>query len=60
MGILGLAIYQSVNQKVYKDLKEAITNMVKVKAVYKPDAGRHAVYKKRFAEFMEIIKLIDK
>ena len=59
LGILGLAIYQAVNQKVYKDLKEAITNMVKVESVYKPDGKKHEVYKKRFEEFKRIMKLLD-
>jgi L-xylulokinase len=59
LGILGLAIYQAVNQKVYKDLKEAIANMVKVESVYKPNAKKHAVYKKRFAEFNRIMRLLD-
>jgi L-xylulokinase len=59
LGILGLAIYQAVNQKVYKDLKEAIANMVKVESVYKPDAKKHMVYKKRFVEFNRIMKLLD-
>jgi L-xylulokinase len=60
LGILGLGVYQAVNQKVYKDLEEAISNMVKVKSVYKPNAERHAIYKKRFTEFKRIMKLLDK
>lgn len=59
LGILGLAIYQAVNQKVYKDVKEAIANMVKVESVYKPNAKKHEIYKKRFAEFNRIMKLLD-
>lgn len=59
VGILGLAIYQAISQGVYKNLEEAIANMVKLKSVYRPDAGKHTIYKKRFTEFKRIMKLLD-
>ncbi len=59
VGILGLAIYQTIGLGLYKDLKEAINNMIKIKSVYKPAKKRHNIYMRRFKQFQKIIKLLD-
>jgi L-xylulokinase len=60
VGILGLAIIQAVGMGIYKDLKEAIKNMVKVKCVYNPDRAKAEIYSKRFKEYERIISLVEK
>jgi len=60
VGVLGLAIAQAVGMGIYKNLKEAIDNMVSVKSVYKPDPAKNGIYMKRFKEFERIIQLLDK
>jgi L-xylulokinase len=60
VGVLGLAIAQAVGMGIYKDLKEAIDNMVSIKAVYKPDSAKNSIYMKRFKEFVRIMQLLDK
>lgn len=59
VGILGLAIYQALGLGVYKNLKTAIDNMVRIKSVYKPDVLKNRIYMKRFAEFEKIKQLLD-
>ncbi len=59
VGILGLAIYQALGMGIYKDLKEAINNMVRVKSIYKPDFKKNNIYMERFKEFKKIKKLLD-
>ncbi len=60
VGVLGLAIGQAVGIGIYKDLKEAIDNMVTIKSVYKPDAVKNSLYMKRFKEFERIMQLLDR
>jgi L-xylulokinase len=60
VGVLGLAIVQAVGMGIYKNLKEAIDNMVSIKSVYKPDALKNSLYMKRFKEFERIMQLLDK
>lgn len=59
VGVLGLAIGQTVGMGIYKNLKEAIDNMVRIKAVYKPDVLKSSLYMKRFKEFERIMLLLD-
>ena len=59
VGILGLAIYQALGLGLYRDLKEAIDNMVTIKSVFKPDKNKNRIYMRRFEKFQEIIKLLD-
>ncbi len=60
VGVLGLAIGQAVGMGIYKDLKEAIGNMVSIKSVYKPDPVKNSLYMKKFKEFERIMQLLDK
>jgi len=59
VGVLGLAIGQAVGMGIYKNLKEAIDNMVRVKSIYMPDPARNSIYMKRFKEFERIMQLLD-
>lgn len=59
VGILGLAIYQALGLGLYKNLKEAIDSMVRIKSIYKPDIQKNNIYMKRFAEFERIKQLLD-
>ncbi len=59
VGILGLAIYQALGLGLYKNLKEAIDNMVRIKSIYRPDARKNSIYIKRFTEFERIKQLLD-
>ena len=59
VGLLGLAIYQSTGLNLYKNLKESIENMVKIKSIYEPDKEKNNIYKIRFKNFEKIKKLFD-
>ena len=59
VGVLGLAIGQAVGMGIYKNLKEAIDNMVRVKSIYMPDSAKNSIYMKRFKKFEKIMQLLD-
>ena len=59
VGVLGLAIYQALGLGLFKNLKEAIDNMVRIKSIYRPDARKNSIYIKRFTEFERIKQLLD-
>jgi hypothetical protein len=44
---------------IYKNLKEAIDNMVRVKSIYMPDSAKNSIYMKRFKKFEKIMQLLD-
>jgi L-xylulokinase len=60
VGILGLAIYQALGLGLYKNLREAVANMVTIKSVYKPDKDKNSIYMRRFKQFQKILKLLDR
>jgi len=59
VGVLGLAIGQAVGMGIYKNLKDAIDNMVCIKSVYRLDPVKNDLYMKRFKEFERIMQLLD-
>ncbi|MBN1299385.1 MAG: carbohydrate kinase [Actinobacteria bacterium] len=60
VGLLGLAIIQAMGLGIYKSLKDAIYNMVRTSAVYRPDKNKTTTYKKRFKKFIKIRQLLDR
>ena len=59
VGVLGLAIGQAVGMGIYKNLKEAIDNMVRIKSAYRPDPVKNSLYMKRFKEFDRMMQLLE-
>lgn len=55
-GALGTAACTAVALGIYKDLKEAITAMVKVKKCYYPDTSTKEVYDAKYVTFNTLLK----
>lgn len=49
---LGSAILAAVKIRLYEDIEEAVSHMVKVKDVFVPDPEVHETYEKKYQEFM--------
>ena len=49
---LGSAMLAAVKIRLYKDLEEAASHMVRVKDVFIPDWEVHQIYEKKYQEFM--------
>ncbi len=58
-GALGTAACTAVALGIYKDLKDAITAMVKVKNCYYPDASKKEVYDTKYDTFNNLIEKFD-
>ena len=59
LGAMGAALCAGVYTKVFDDLAKAATEWVKIKAVYEPDAERHAYYEKKYGAYCAIIDALD-
>ena len=59
LGALGCAMAAAVTAGVYKDLKEAAQNMVKMKCRIEPDASNFSVYEKKFALYKKVSGTLD-
>ena len=59
VGVLGLAICQAIGLNIFKNLKDAINKMVRIKSVYKPYFNKNIIYMERYAEFKRIKQLLD-
>ena len=58
VGCLGVAILASVANNIYKDLNEAVINMVKIDKIYYPEEKTIAIYEERYIRFKEIFNRI--
>ncbi len=54
-GCLGVAILAAVATNVYKNLQEAVENMVKISKVYRPDIEKNIIYEKRYKAYRKIL-----
>jgi L-xylulokinase len=59
LGTLGCAIAASVAGGVYKDLKEAAQNMVKIKCRIEPNPANYSVYEKKYSLYKKISGALD-
>ncbi len=59
VGVLGLAICQVLGLSIFKNLKDAINKMVRIKSSFKPNKDKNIIYMKRYAEFKRIKQLLD-
>ena len=59
LGAMGAALCAGVCAGVFKDLAKASADWVKIKAVYTPDAEKHAYYRKKYAAYCAIIDALD-
>ncbi len=59
-GTLGISIMASKGVGVYKDVNEAIKNMVRIKHKFSPNKEAHTVYKDKYQKFMESLERLGK
>jgi L-xylulokinase len=55
-GTLGLCIMVSIGTGIYKNIKEAISKMVRVKCVYEPRNKENCIYSEKYAKFIDILE----
>lgn len=53
-GALGCAMAAAVASGVYKDLKDAATHMVTITHRFEPDAGKAAVYARKYQRYQNV------
>jgi xylulokinase len=58
-GILGAALLAGIATGVYRDAADAVEAGVRRDRVFEPDAGRHALYRARHAQFRQLFPALQ-
>jgi L-xylulokinase len=54
-GALGACLVAGVGAGCFQNIHEAVTQMVKIEAIYPPQAATAAIYQQKFQRFIEIL-----
>lgn len=57
-GTVGIAIMGTVAMGIYKDINEAVSNIVSVKKTFYPDMEKHEIYKDRFERYKKLYNTV--
>jgi L-xylulokinase len=59
IGALGCAMAAAVASGVYRDLKDAATHMVKIAHRLEPDAGKAAIYARKYQRYRKVSDALE-
>ena len=58
--LLGAAILAASGSGIYRDVKSACKNLIKIKNIYKPEAKNKEIYDINFKKYIELYKSVEK